>query len=96
MNKFQVVVYFKSAVTFFHGNGKELLGVNGPPTNSKTIISLCYQVVLVKVNIPVHYHVKTKQNCRNKICQGSISFVDGNMVVSAGMAHLSEYVARIV
>ena len=47
-----------SAVTFFHGNGKELLGVKGPPTNSKTIISLCNQVVLVKVNIPVHYHVK--------------------------------------
>ena len=59
MNKFQFVVYFKSTVTFFHGNGKELLGVKGPPTNSKTIISLCNQVVL-KVNIPVHYHVKKK------------------------------------
>ena len=49
---------FKSAVKFFHGNGQELLGVKGPPTISKTIISLCNQVVLVKVNIPVHYHVK--------------------------------------
>ena len=58
MNKLQFVVYFKSAVTCFHGNGKELLGVKGPPTNSKTIISLCNKVVLVKVNIPVHYHVK--------------------------------------
>ena len=38
LNKFQFVVYFKSAFTFFHGNGKELLGVKGPPTNSKTII----------------------------------------------------------
>ena len=47
-----------SAVTFFHGNGKELLGVKSPLTNSKTIISLCNQVVLVKVNLPVHYHVK--------------------------------------
>ena len=40
-------------VTFLHGNGKELLGVKGPPNNSKTIISLCNQVVLVKVNIHV-------------------------------------------
>ena len=31
--KFQFVVHFKSAVTFFHGNGNELLGVKGPPTN---------------------------------------------------------------
>ena len=37
LNKFQYVVYFKSAVTFFHGNGKELLGVKGPPTNSKQL-----------------------------------------------------------
>ena len=73
MNKFQFVVYLKSAVTFFHGNGKELLGVKGPPTNSKTIISLCNQVVLV------HYHVK-KKNCRNKICQGPMSFFDGNNI----------------
>ena len=41
LNKFQFVVYFMSAVTFFHGNGKELLGLNSPPTNSRTIISLC-------------------------------------------------------
>ena len=52
------MAYFKSAVTFFYGNGKELLGVKRPPTNSKTMISLCNKVVLVKVNIPVHYHVK--------------------------------------
>ena len=31
--KFQFVVHFKSAVTFFHGHGNELLGVKGPPTN---------------------------------------------------------------
>ena len=34
--KFQFVVHFKSAVTFFHGNGNELLGVKllkGPATN---------------------------------------------------------------
>ena len=31
--KFQFVVQFKSSVTFFHGNGNELLGVKGPPTN---------------------------------------------------------------
>ena len=47
LNKFQFAVYFKSAVTFFHGNGEELLGVKRPPTNSKTIISLCTKVVLV-------------------------------------------------
>ena len=46
LNEFQFVVYFKSAVKFFHGNDKELLGVKGPPTNSKTIISLCNQVVI--------------------------------------------------
>ena len=33
LNKFQFVVHFKSAITFFHGNGNELLGVKGPPTN---------------------------------------------------------------
>ena len=60
---------------FFMVTVKKLLGVKGPPTNSKIIISLCNQVVLVKVNIPVHYHVK---KCRNKICQGPISFFDGN------------------
>ena len=38
LNKFQFVVHFKSAVTFFHGNGNELLGIKGPPTNSKSII----------------------------------------------------------
>ena len=38
LNKFQFVVHFKSAVTFFHGNGNELLRVKGPPTNSKSII----------------------------------------------------------
>ena len=31
--KFQFVVHFKSAVTVFHGNGNELLGVKGSPTN---------------------------------------------------------------
>ena len=60
LNKFQFVVYFKSAVTFFYGNGKVLLGVKGPPTNSKTIISLCNKVAMVKVNILVRYHVKKK------------------------------------
>ena len=33
LNKFQFVVHFKSAITFFHGNANELLGVKGPPTN---------------------------------------------------------------
>ena len=33
LNKFQFVVHFKSAITFFHGSGNELLGVKGPPTN---------------------------------------------------------------
>ena len=33
LNKFQFVVHFKSAITFFHGSGNELLGVKGPHTN---------------------------------------------------------------
>ena len=48
-------------------------------------------MVLVKVNIPVHYHVKKYIICRNKICQGPMSFFDGNMVVSAGMAHIIKF-----
>ena len=43
---------------------------------------------LVKINTPVHYHVKKNRICKNKICQGPVSFFDGNMVVSAGMAHI--------
>ena len=38
LNKCQFNVYFKSAVTFFYGEGNELLGGKGPPTISKTII----------------------------------------------------------
>ena len=41
---------------------------------------------LVKINTPVHYHVKKYRICKNKICQGPVSCVDGNMVFSAGMA----------
>ena len=33
LNKFHFVVHFKSTVTLFHGNGNEVLGVKGPPTN---------------------------------------------------------------
>ena len=44
-------------------------------------------MVLVKINTPVHYHVKKYRICKNKICQIPGTFVDGNMVVSAGMAH---------
>ena len=33
LNKFHFVVHFKSTVSFFHGNGNEVLGVKGPPTN---------------------------------------------------------------
>ena len=44
-------------------------------------------MVLVKINTPVHYHVK-KIEFNKKICQGPVSFFDGNMVVSAGMAHM--------
>ena len=43
---------------------------------------------LVKINTPVHYHVKKYIICKNKICQGPVSCFDGNMVVSAGMAHI--------
>ena len=43
---------------------------------------------LVKINTPVHYHVKTYIICKNKICQGPVSCFDGNMVVSAGMVHI--------
>ena len=75
MNKFQFVVYFKSAVTFFPGIGKELLGVKGPPTNSETIISLCNQVVLVKVNIPVHYHVKNISFAETKYAKDQCHFL---------------------
>ena len=35
LNKFHFVVHFKSTVTFFHGNGNEVLGVKGPPTNER-------------------------------------------------------------
>ena len=45
-------------------------------------------MVLVKINTPVHYHVKKYRICKNKICQGPGTLVDGNMVVSAGMAHM--------
>ena len=45
-------------------------------------------MVLVKINTPVHYHVKKYRICKNKICQGPGTLFDGNMVVSAGMAHL--------
>ena len=46
---------------------------------------------LVKINTPVHYHVKKYRICKNKIlCQGPVSCFDGNMVVSAGMAHISD------
>ena len=43
---------------------------------------------LVKINTPVHYHVNKYRICKNKICQGPVSCFDGNMVVSAGMAHI--------
>ena len=49
-------------------------------------------MVLVKINSPVHYHVKKYRICKNKICQIPGTFVDGNMVVSAGMAHMRPYV----
>ena len=45
-------------------------------------------MVLVKINTPVHYHVKKYRICKNKICQGPGTLFDGNMVVSAGMAHI--------
>ena len=45
-------------------------------------------MVLVKINTPVHYHVKKYRICKNKICQIPGTFFDGNMVVSAGMAHI--------
>ena len=48
-------------------------------------------MVLVKINTPVHYHVKKNRIFKNKICQGPVSFFDGNMVVSAGMAHYNLY-----
>ena len=41
-----------------------------------------------KINTPVHYHVKKYRICKNKICQIPGTFFDGNMVVSAGMAHI--------
>ena len=43
---------------------------------------------VVKINTPVHYHVNKYRICKNKICQGPVSCFDGNMVVSAGMAHM--------
>ena len=46
-------------------------------------------MVLVKINTPVHYHVKKYRICKNKICQIPGTFFDGNMVVSAGMAHMT-------
>ena len=33
--------------------------------------------------------LKKNRICKNKICQGPVSFFDGNMVVSAGMAHIT-------
>ena len=45
-------------------------------------------MVLVKINTRVHYHVKKNRIYKNKICPGPVSFFDGNMVVSAGMAHI--------
>ena len=45
-------------------------------------------MVLVKINTPVHDHVITYRICKNKICQGPMACLDGNMVVSAGMAHI--------
>ena len=45
-------------------------------------------MVLVKINTPVHYHAKKYRICKNKICQGPGTLFDGNMVVSAGMAHM--------
>ena len=47
-------------------------------------------MVLVKINTPVHYHVKKYRICKNKICQIPGTFFDGNMVVSAGMAHMGK------
>ena len=52
-------------------------------------------MVLVKINTPVHYHVKKYRICKNKICQGPGILFDGNMVVSAGMAHIQEYELEI-
>ena len=46
-------------------------------------------MVLVKIYTPVHYHVKNYRICKNKICQIPGTFFDGNMVVSAGMAHIA-------
>ena len=40
----------------------------------------CYMILL--------YHVTKYRICKNKICQGPGTLFDGNMVVSAGMAHI--------
>ena len=52
-------------------------------------------MVLVKINTPVHYHVKKYRICKNKICQGPGTLFDGNMVVSAGMAHIVEILPQL-
>ena len=49
---------------------------------------------LVKINTPVHYHVKKYRICKNKICQGPVSCFDVNMVVSTGMARTLNLVRR--
>ena len=51
-------------------------------------------MVLVKINTPVHYHVKKYRICKNKICQGPGTLFDGNMVVSAGILRVP-YTDRI-
>ena len=51
---------------------------------------------LVKINTPVHYHVKKYRICKNKTCQGPVSCFDGNMVVSAGMAHIMDAISMFM
>ena len=52
-------------------------------------------MVLVKIDTPVHYHVKKDRICKNKICQIPGTFFDGNMLVSAGMAHIQNVYLNI-
>ena len=53
-------------------------------------------MVLVKINTPVHYHVKKYRICKNNICQGPGTLFDGNMVVSAGMAHMTNLLQKSI